>query len=112
MPIHGCATSISQSLPLPATLIRGDFRRGICVPSSAVLTTGFNIPGPWVDIELLAGCREEFHRRLKVYHAWKSKNKKRNGDAEQRAPKSVTDYGKRLGPLKRAFLFFMTPGWL
>ncbi|XP_048830708.1 myosin VIb isoform X1 [Brienomyrus brachyistius] len=44
------------------------------------------------DIELLAACREEFHRRLKVYHAWKSKNKKRNGDAEQRAPKSVTDY--------------------
>ncbi|XP_015271973.1 PREDICTED: unconventional myosin-VI, partial [Gekko japonicus] len=44
------------------------------------------------DIELLAACREEFHRRLKVYHAWKSKNKKRNADAEQRAPKSVTDY--------------------
>ncbi|XP_023574440.1 unconventional myosin-VI [Octodon degus] len=44
------------------------------------------------DIELLAACREEFHRRLKVYHAWKSKNKKRNSEAEQRAPKSVTDY--------------------
>uniref|UniRef100_A0A8C0KGJ7 Unconventional myosin-VI n=1 Tax=Canis lupus dingo TaxID=286419 RepID=A0A8C0KGJ7_CANLU len=46
------------------------------------------------DIELLAACREEFHRRLKVYHAWKSKNKKRNTETEQRAPKSVTDYGK------------------
>uniref|UniRef100_A0AAY4AM60 Unconventional myosin-VI n=1 Tax=Denticeps clupeoides TaxID=299321 RepID=A0AAY4AM60_9TELE len=46
------------------------------------------------DIELLAACREEFHRRLKVYHAWKSKNKKRNTDTEQRAPKSVTDYGR------------------
>ncbi|KAM8847211.1 unconventional myosin-VI-like isoform 4-T4 [Synchiropus picturatus] len=44
------------------------------------------------DIELLAACREEFHRRLKVYHAWKSKNKKRNAEAEQRAPKSITDY--------------------
>ncbi|KFV88622.1 Unconventional myosin-VI [Struthio camelus australis] len=44
------------------------------------------------DIELLAACREEFHRRLKVYHAWKSKNKKRNAEMEQRAPKSVTDY--------------------
>ncbi|KAM9315750.1 unconventional myosin-VI isoform 2-T2 [Gastrophryne carolinensis] len=44
------------------------------------------------DIELLAACREEFHRRLKVYHAWKSKNKKRNAEADQRAPKSVTDY--------------------
>uniref|UniRef100_A0A8C1Q9Y9 Unconventional myosin-VI n=1 Tax=Cyprinus carpio TaxID=7962 RepID=A0A8C1Q9Y9_CYPCA len=44
------------------------------------------------DIELLAACREEFHRRLKVYHAWKSKNKKQNTDTEMRAPKSVTDY--------------------
>ncbi|XP_035242841.1 myosin VIb isoform X1 [Anguilla anguilla] len=44
------------------------------------------------DIELLAACREEFHRRLKVYHAWKSKNKKRNTETEQRAPKSITDY--------------------
>uniref|UniRef100_A0A4W5Q9D5 Unconventional myosin-VI n=1 Tax=Hucho hucho TaxID=62062 RepID=A0A4W5Q9D5_9TELE len=49
------------------------------------------------DIELLAACREEFHRRLKVYHAWKSKNKKRGnnpGITEQRAPKSVTDYAQ------------------
>ncbi|XP_061602447.1 unconventional myosin-VI-like isoform X5 [Cololabis saira] len=45
------------------------------------------------DIELLAACREEFHRRLKVYHAWKSKNKKRNTETEQRAPRSITDYG-------------------
>ncbi|KAL4649021.1 unconventional myosin-VI isoform X5 [Arapaima gigas] len=44
------------------------------------------------DIELLAACREEFHRRLKVYHAWKARNKKRNADTDQRAPKSVTDY--------------------
>lgn len=47
------------------------------------------------DIELLAACREEFHRRLKVYHAWKSKNKKRNAETEQRAPKSVTDYAEQ-----------------
>ncbi|XP_064488667.1 unconventional myosin-VI-like isoform X2 [Ornithodoros turicata] len=31
------------------------------------------------DLELLASCREEFHRRLKVYHAWKSKNAKKSG---------------------------------
>ena len=30
------------------------------------------------DLDLLESCREEFHRRLKVYHAWKSKNKKQN----------------------------------
>lgn len=29
-----------------------------------------------------------------MYHAWKSKNKKRNAETEQRAPKSVTDYGE------------------
>ena len=28
------------------------------------------------DIDLLEACREEFHRRLKVYHAWKAKNRK------------------------------------
>uniref|UniRef100_A0A8C6LXS6 Unconventional myosin-VI n=1 Tax=Nothobranchius furzeri TaxID=105023 RepID=A0A8C6LXS6_NOTFU len=47
------------------------------------------------DIELLAACREEFHRRLKVYHAWKSRNKKRNTETEQRAPRSVTDYAQQ-----------------
>ena len=31
------------------------------------------------DIDLLEACREEFHRRLKVYHAWKAKNKKKGG---------------------------------
>ncbi|XP_076466820.1 unconventional myosin-VI-like isoform X2 [Babylonia areolata] len=43
------------------------------------------------DLELLDACREEFHRRLKVYHAWKSKNKRRTDKGEQRAPKSVAD---------------------
>ncbi|XP_029972779.1 unconventional myosin-VI-like [Salarias fasciatus] len=48
------------------------------------------------DIELLAACREEFHRRLKVYHAWKSKNKKRTDDgSDLRAPKSITDYAEQ-----------------
>ncbi|XP_069091749.1 unconventional myosin-VI isoform X2 [Pleurodeles waltl] len=47
------------------------------------------------DLELLAACREEFHRRLKVYHAWKTRNKKRNTETEQRAPKSVTDYAQQ-----------------
>ena len=28
------------------------------------------------DMELLEACRAEFHRRLKVYHAWKTRNKK------------------------------------
>uniref|UniRef100_A0A3B3VZH2 Unconventional myosin-VI n=1 Tax=Poecilia latipinna TaxID=48699 RepID=A0A3B3VZH2_9TELE len=48
------------------------------------------------DIELLAACREEFHRRLKVYHSWKSKNKKQNDDgSDMRVPKSITDYAEQ-----------------
>ena len=52
-----------------------------------------------LDLELLEACREEFHRRLKVYHAWKSKNRKgknpsamddKNDDGdEERAPKDI-----------------------
>ncbi|GAB6032668.1 Unconventional myosin-VI [Chamberlinius hualienensis] len=42
------------------------------------------------DLELLEACRAEFHRRLKVYHAWKSKNKKRaSGEPQTRAPTSI-----------------------
>ena len=49
------------------------------------------------DVELLESCREEFHRRLKVYHAWKTKNRKRvTGQSDERAPKAVMDNGKTL----------------
>ncbi|CAF1034350.1 unnamed protein product [Rotaria sordida] len=50
------------------------------------------------DLELLEACREEFHRRLKVYHAWKSKNRKgknpsalddKMDEAEERAPNDI-----------------------
>ena len=42
------------------------------------------------DIELLEACREEFHRRLKVYHAWKLKNQKKNKEGESgRAPSDL-----------------------
>ncbi|KAJ7363631.1 Unconventional myosin-VI [Desmophyllum pertusum] len=40
------------------------------------------------DIELLDACRQEFQRRLKVYHQWKKHNKARGTDpqgAPQRA---------------------------
>ncbi|GAB1606978.1 unconventional myosin-VI-like isoform X2 [Argonauta hians] len=42
------------------------------------------------DLELLEACREEFHRRLKVYHSWKSKNKKRDENS-QRTPDSIIE---------------------
>jgi myosin-6 len=55
-------------------------------------------------LELLDACREEFHRRLKVYHAWKSKNRKgKNPSAiddkiddtdEERAPKDILNNSK------------------
>lgn len=45
------------------------------------------------DLELLEACREEFHRRLKVYHAWKTRaNKSKNGPTEERAPSSIMQY--------------------
>ncbi|XP_043204148.1 unconventional myosin-VI-like isoform X1 [Amphibalanus amphitrite] len=45
------------------------------------------------DIDLLEACRVEFHRRLKVYHAWKANSKKRTTDMDetQRAPSSVLE---------------------
>ena len=56
-----------------------------------------------VDIDLLEACREEFHRRLRVYHAWKARNKKKNAaqtsssavphPETQRAPESVLAAG-------------------
>ena len=55
-------------------------------------------------MELLEACREEFHRRLKVYHAWKSKNRKGNSASaiddkideadEERAPRDILNNGK------------------
>jgi len=51
------------------------------------------------DIELLEGCREEFHRRLKVYHAWKAKNRKKSSTFNEamRAPSSIMDEATRPG---------------
>ncbi|XP_043272163.1 myosin heavy chain 95F isoform X2 [Venturia canescens] len=47
------------------------------------------------DIELLEACRHEFHRRLKVYHAWKARNRKRTTmDENERAPKSIMEAAK------------------
>ena len=45
------------------------------------------------DIELLEACREEFHRRLKVYHAWKARNKKKSStfDENMRAPSMLME---------------------
>ena len=37
------------------------------------------------DIELLEECREEFHRRLRVYHEWKAKNQSAGGGSNGQA---------------------------
>jgi len=53
------------------------------------------------DIDLLEACREEFHRRLKVYHAWKMKNMKKQQqekDAAGRAPLSSVADGRGAAP--------------
>lgn len=56
-----------------------------------------------LDLELLDACREEFHRRLKVYHAWKLKNRKgKNTSApgddinEERAPNDILNNGTKI----------------
>merc|ERR1719398_640060 len=46
------------------------------------------------DIELLEACREEFHRRLKVYHAWKMKNQKKQQQGG-RAPAQLHEAADR-----------------
>jgi myosin-6 len=46
------------------------------------------------DIELLEACREEFHRRLKVYHAWKLKNQNKNKADGGRAPSALEEAAK------------------
>lgn len=44
------------------------------------------------DIPLLEACRAEFHRRLKVYHAWKAKNNKKSVmDENERVPRSLLE---------------------
>ena len=55
-----------------------------------------------VDIELLEACREEFHRRLKVYHQWKKQNKAQRPDpqgAPQRAPQDIMQAGQFINQL-------------
>ena len=50
------------------------------------------------DLAMLECCRKEFHRRLKVYHAWKMRNTQQQRMAqrpeEQRAPDSIMQNGK------------------
>ena len=47
---------------------------------------------------LSEACREEFHRRLKVYHAWKAKNRKKDSTFDDgiRAPSSVTEQAGKM----------------
>eukprot|EP00056_Hartaetosiga_gracilis_P005906 m.90736 g.90736 ORF g.90736 m.90736 type:complete len:1102 (+) comp12313_c0_seq1:2312-5617(+) len=48
------------------------------------------------NIELLEACREEFHRRLKVYHAWKMKNMKKEA-AGKRVPNALANKAQQRG---------------
>lgn len=54
------------------------------------------------DIELLEACRQEFQRRLKVYHQWKKTNKARGTGQEgaaQRAPQDIMAAAENAPPL-------------
>ncbi|KAK0182057.1 hypothetical protein PV327_000228 [Microctonus hyperodae] len=69
------------------------------------------------DIELLEACRHEFHRRLKVYHAWKARNRRRTTmDENERAPRSIMEAAAKSprNPLKQQIVessqrFFRIP---
>jgi len=58
------------------------------------------------DIKFIEACREEFHRRLKVYHLWKSKNKAANSagssQEQQRAPNSVVEHAHQATTVAQA----------
>ncbi|KAK6727664.1 hypothetical protein RB195_005387 [Necator americanus] len=41
------------------------------------------------DMDLLLACKEEFHRRLRIYNAWKSRNQSERDTVTQRAPSAV-----------------------
>eukprot|EP00055_Hartaetosiga_balthica_P015565 m.92745 g.92745 ORF g.92745 m.92745 type:complete len:1216 (+) comp8899_c1_seq1:183-3830(+) len=49
------------------------------------------------NIELLEACREEFHRRLKVYHAWKMKNMKSQKEGGKRVPNALVSKAEQKG---------------
>jgi len=51
------------------------------------------------DMDLLEACREEFHRRLKVYHAWKMKNMNKDKKGGGNAPADIR--GKAAAPEKK-----------
>lgn len=49
------------------------------------------------DLELLEACKREFHRRLKVYHAWRALNSRHaHSGHNQRAPSSVIEAGESI----------------
>jgi hypothetical protein len=55
-----------------------------------------SLPSLPQDIDLLEACKEEFHRRLKVYHQWKKTNKARvtpNEGEPQRTPQDIQQAG-------------------
>lgn len=41
------------------------------------------------DVEMLKACKEEFHRRLRIYNEWKSRNTANRDQPPARAPLSV-----------------------
>lgn len=48
-------------------------------------------------LKCLQACRTEFHRRLKVYHAWKAKNNKKSVmDENERVPRSILEEGEQV----------------
>ena len=65
----------------------------------------FNNTSLFADLELLEACRVEFHRRLKVYHAWRKKNMQKNkgSPVAQRAPVDIIRKSTSCALFRRCF---------
>lgn len=61
------------------------------IEGSLAVSNIMSSPFP-ADIDLLNACHEEMHRRLKVYHSWKMKNKPQ--EKSQRTPQDVMSGGQ------------------
>ena len=70
-----------------------------------MLLVNFSITSLFADLELLEACRVEFHRRLKVYHAWRKKNMQKNkgSPVAQRAPVDIIRKSTSCALFRRCF---------
>lgn len=53
------------------------------------LFISFYLYSLYLDINLLKACKEEFHRRMRVYQQWKEKNQSDNEQKKRSVPMAL-----------------------